>query len=863
MTTTTATPAPVPTPLTVANVTAIADRYYQYFPDVRESARDWGIKLLKFHTHMDLDPDEVYWHDFDNAQNSGRAYTGQQHIGKPKETLTVTELVLRRFNTFYQVNFDLLDQMSGFYTAKDAGVYNETNEVPLAPSEIMKEFWATDFSSHYQRRLDAFLRDYADDGRLLIKILFFSFTWNAYNAGALSGKQLRLVFDAFAGPVSVPPTLDDLQRLHTQRRQAVVRSFTLGDLTSFDILRITTAEGPEILYMPAGWFRTFHNEQQLYEWVAEIATEEHGRERLIAHFNTAGESTTPPRKLLLATLERIRTTPWQSGQRLLNGVSKVIDKDVFTFLFDTVRERLKLDAKELLASNHELRKELFLIDLEAFMRIVTPLALADPAVALVAVAAGSIAFGTHLAKAVHGQTQASRQAAFRAAILDALNILLDMPLLRGVGDDALAELGGFEELGAALELDETDLALIDHTATANAQLDAVATQEDLTGLTEGTGLYQGIYTTPEGNHYLRMDGKIFQAHHIEALDRWVIVDPIAPRQITGSWPVQKDWMGRWELFTMTVPQDQTAAADALAALDTDPGYRDIIAMLVSPNAHQLMTGPIDSVLLTARAQLIELRKTLGSQAEAFFRGSVPQVSPRLPTVTATMTPKEFLTQVFAINNGLVINEGSNAVGSCQLLIKYMSTLKAQQVKTLYVQGLLRDLHQASLDQFEKTGIFSRELEKQLRTLHNRGTRLDTGRYTLRQVLVEARRQGISVKALDCAASLSTDGLENPSVHLGQRMRVYYAYKRIEALQSSKPGDKWLALTDQLLANHHNRTPGLANIMGTPSLRVSWVDFDQPLRFAADTGEVLSPGRIPIRGDITLKVPSPGKPANNS
>ncbi|MET3715554.1 hypothetical protein [Pseudomonas sp. PvP001] len=71
------------------------------------------------------------------------------------------------------------------------------------------------------------------------------------------------------------------------------------------------------------------------------------------------------------------------------------------------------------------------------------------------------------------------------------------------------------------------------------------------------------------------------------------------------------------------------------------------------------------------------------------------------------------------------------------------------------------------------------------------------------------------------------------------------------------------MTDQLLANHHNRTPGLANIMGTPSLRVSWVDFDQPLRFAADTGEVLSPGRIPIRGDITLKVPSPGKPANNS
>lgn len=862
MTTTPPIATPVPTPLTAANVRAIAERYYQHFPDVRESARDWGIKLLKFHTHLDLDPDQVYWHDFDNAQTSSLAYTGQQHNGKPKETLTVTELVLRRFRTFYQINFDLLDQMSGFYTVKGAGIYNETNEVPLAPSKIMKEFWATDFSSHYQRRLNAFLRDYADDGRVLIKILFFSFTWNAYNTGALSNKQLKLVFDAFAGPIAIPPTLDDLQRLHTQRTLSSVKSFTLGDLTSFDILRITTAEGPEILYMPAGWFRTFHNEQQLYEWIAETAAEEHGRERLIGHFNTAGESTVPPRKLLLATLERIRTTPWQSGQRLLNGVSKVIDKDVFTFLFDTVRERLKLDAKELLASNHELRKELFLIDLEAFMRIVTPLAPADTGVALVAVAAGSIAFGTHLAKAVHGETRAARQAAFTAAILDALNILLDMPMLRGVGDDAIAELGSFEELGAALELDEADLAQIDRIVTGNSQLDAVATQEDLTGLTEGTGIYQGIYTTVEGNHYLRMDGKVFQALHIEALDRWVIVDPIAPQQIIGSWPVQKDWMGRWELFTLTAPQDQTAATDALAAFDTDPGFRDITTMLISPNAHQLMTGPIDSVLRTARSQLIELRQTLGSQAEAFFQGSLPQISPRLPAITVTMTPKEFLTQVFAINNGLVINEGTNAVGSCQLLIKYMSTLKAQQVKTLYVQGLLKDLHQTALDEFEKTGTFSRELEKQLRTLHTRGTTLDTGRYTLRQVLVEARRQGISVKALDCAASSSTDGLQTPSAHLGQRMRVYYAYKRIEALQSGKPDEKWLALTDQLLANHHNRTPGLANIMGTPSLRVTWVDFDQPLRFAADTGEVLSPGLIPIRGDISLKLPLPGKPTDS-
>lgn len=849
---------PVTTALSAENVSAIADRYYENFPDLRECARDWGIKLLKFHTDLDLDPDKVYWHDFDNAQNNPRAHTGQQHMGTPKQTLTVTELVLRRFKTFYQVNFDLLDQMSGFYTVRQADIYNETNEVPLAPSWIMREFWATDFSAHYQKRLGIFLRDYADDGRVLIKILFFSFVWNAYNSGALNAKELILVFDAFVGPVAGPPTLEDLKKLHKSRTLTTVKSFTLGDLTSFDILRITTGEGPEILYMPAGWFRTFHSEQHLYEWVAETAAQEQQRERLIAHFDTPGESSVPPRTLLLATLERIRTTPWQAGQRLLNGAAVTIEKDAFSFLFDSVRNRLKLDAKQLLSSNHELRKELFLVDLEAFMRIVTPLAPADSVVALVAVAAGSVAFGAHLARAVRGSTPRERQSAFRAAILDALNILLDMPLLRGVSNETVVHLGNFEELGAALDLEAGNLAQIDRVVPGNSQLDAIALDENLSDLPEGTGIYQGVFTNPEGDHYIRLDGKVFQVTYIEALERWVIVDPVAPLQIQGSFPVQRDWKGRWELFTLTAPGSPTVSTDTLAAFDTAPGFRDITAMLIKPGAHQLMTGPIDSVLRTARSQLIELRTALGAKAEAFFLSSVPQRSPRLPALSSTMTPKEFFTQVYASNTGLVVNEARNAVGSCQLLIKYMSTLKAQQVKTLYVQGLLKDLHQDLLDQFQKTGILGRDLEKTLRDLHNRGTRLDGGRYTLRQVLVEARRQGINVRALDCAASLSSDGLSNSSPHLQQRLRVYYAYKRIEALQSLKPDEKWLALTDQTLANHYSRTPGLAGLTGTPSLRVKLVDSDQPLRFGIDTGEVLAPDLIPVRGDISLKMPASSK-----
>ena len=840
------------TPLSVENISQIADLYFDSFPDLRDTARSWARHLLKFHTKLDLNPDLVYWHDFDNAQSSARAHTGWQHIGKALDTVTVTDLVLARFRTFYQVNFDLLDQMSGFYTVKEAGLYNESNEVPLAPSEIMKDFWATDFTTHYEHRLELFLRDYAEDGRVLVKILFYSFAFNAYNHGAVSHRQLQVVFNAFAGPTNSPPTLEDMKATHTERRIATVHTFTLGDLTSYDILRIQTTDGAQILYMPASWFRTFHNEQQMYQWVAEAAAAEHSRERLLSHFDTPGESTEPPRALLLRTLESIRRTPWKPGQRLLNGGSVEIKTDVFSFLFDTVRTRLKLDAHELLTSNHELRKELFLVDLEGFMRIVTPLAPADPAVAAVAVAGGSLSFGAHLAKAVHGRTKAKRKAAFRAAVVDALDIVLSMLLLRGA--DGLID-GSVQELSMESAPTDVELEKIDLAEPDNPHLDLLAVDEDLSETVEGTGVNQGVHARADGTRYIRMDGKVFQVRYIEDLKRWVIVDPMMPEQFTGSWPVQRTAKGRWELFSVPVPAADMPGADSLGLFDTSAAFRDIIQMLVEPKAGQLMTGPIDSVMLDARAELVRLRTELGRQAQALFVTPLTQTTPPLPALNSLMTPKQFLTQTLALNQGLVVNEAAGGLGSCELLIKQMPTLKALQVKTIYVEGLLHDLHQPLIAEYMKTGRFPRALERRLQQLHARSPQLDDGHYTPRQVLVEARRQGLDIQALDCAASLSTDGMQSPAADLSHRMRVFYGFKRIKAAQNDRPQDKWVALTDQTLANHYSHTPGLANLLGMPSLRVSVVGRDMPTRLALDAGEVIKPGLVPIKGDVSLKLPA--------
>lgn len=99
----------------------------------------------------------MYFHRFDTAESSSRAFTGWEHVRATlRSSVTLTQLVIQRFRASDQDNADLLDVYSGFYTAgPKTARFNETNEVRLHGNEVLKAFWRIDFSSMYHDRLTA------------------------------------------------------------------------------------------------------------------------------------------------------------------------------------------------------------------------------------------------------------------------------------------------------------------------------------------------------------------------------------------------------------------------------------------------------------------------------------------------------------------------------------------------------------------------------------------------------------------------------------------------------------------------------------------------------------------------------------
>lgn len=841
------------TKITAQQIGQIADQYYKAFPDVRTLAAEWGAHLLKQHTGMTLNPDYIYWNHFDNAQNNTLAHSGWQHYGPPKLSMSVTELVMRRFNLYDQINAIDLDSTSGFYHVNKSKRFDQTNEVPLLPSLIMQDFWSTDFSTVYAKKLEQFWDQQTRNGRLLLKAMFFSFTWKAYADGLLTIDQLKVLFNTLAGPTSLPPTLDNLAAENTQRQFARIYSFTLGGHTAADILRVKCPNGTELLYMAPKWLKPFASEQAMYDWLRHEAADPRERAQLLAHFGDYSlDSDT--RESLSLVLDQIQAQPWTQDQTALNSHSVEITEDAFGYLFKNVRRRLDHDARVLLQSNYELRRELFLEDLDALVRISSGLAPGDPLIALVTVGAASLSFGSHLARSIAGKDRQERQMAFRKAVLDAVTVLFELPLLKVADKQTAAD---FADLEMNFDIKNPDIAPTVTHEDASAPWRAYAVDVDIDELTKGSGLHEGVYIEDAEHFYIPMQGEALQVRFIDLLKRWYVVDPANPASLVGAWPVERDWQGRWVPLlkqALTSSQAEIEIDPPLTELhqyETNPDYEPLIEALVRPDATRLLTGPIDGLFRDAREELLRLRQSLADKSLDLLVPRPDTPRPGVPEVIPEMKPARFLETLYSDAYGLVIGESKGSVASKKLLVKYMSQLKQLGVETLFVEGLIKDLDQKGIDLFWRTGHMPTSLEKRLLALYDQSPRLDVGRFSHYRVLTEARRQGIKIKALDCAASLTDAGLQPVDPITAHRMRVFYASETIRAHQASLRPSRWIALLDQTRAGAHFGLKGVAELTGTVHLRIRDVDRLWPTRFSVDDGQVIKHPPGLVKGDIRL------------
>ncbi|MBV6288401.1 membrane-targeted effector domain-containing toxin [Pseudomonas aegrilactucae] len=867
---------------------AIARQLVMNCPDMRQMARELAIKALKRFANSSLDPDTVYLHRFKAAQANPESFSGWEHRELPYQSLTLPQLVMHRFDVSDQDNADLLSYRTGFYReGAQAGVFDQHNEVRMAPADVLRDFWEVDFSSAFRQQMQAFWDHNAQSFRSMAKANFLSKVVEACENEEVpeQRKRYRLLARALAGTTDWPPTLEQLQQTHLPDQGVRLHAFDLGGYVASDILRAVLPDGYQMLYLPGEVtaLHLFANPAELYWWLLQNTNEAGNRARFMAHFELASHTEQSAKVGLNHLIDLLFYNWGGSHHAAINLLDKPLERDAFSYLRDAARQRMNDDAHFCLRSNADLRKQMWVEDLHAFARFAGAMAALDWPVALAAVGAGLGETGLSIEQAINGHTTAERQAGVVGAVLASIDTLFNASLLGGVGDaaaaleDAELPLAGKpyveaedEPLASVEELDTHVPAPLRPTEISQ-RLASFETNALLDGETPGRGKMHGIYTLADG-FYVSIDDFAYQVRYVGELKRWVVIDPQTPFSFYRNVPIelnaQQQWapvaQGRLMGGTPRLRLKLWGRSDYAQA----PSERIPTPYEVLPDLQAQLRSVDDEQLsgITYRAnqphlenacdQFRTLRSQLLSDAREFLSTVELPPRPQIPLFQSNPAPKQILRGCYARCDGLVIGECHAHLGSKRFLIDNMAQLRKQKVKVLYLEHLLTDFHQADLDVFNRTGQMSANLRDYVTDL-DRGQATDrSGRYTFMQVMHAAQANQVRIQAIDCMASYRQSWLATPPGPIRQQMMNFFAHRVIAADQVLHGSSKWVAFVGNTHANLFDGVPGLAELQGAIGLRIEDIEIGQPDRFGIDPG--IQPDETAnlaaVKCDLLLQVP---------
>lgn len=212
------------------------------------------------------------------------------------------------------------------------------------------------------------------------------------------------------------------------------------------------------------------------------------------------------------------------------------------------------------------------------------------------------------------------------------------------------------------------------------------------------------------------------------------------------------------------------------------------------------------------------RERLESTAKAFFNRHTRRARSNLPTLTPAGELENFLEAVYKRGNGLIIGESHSAQSSKHWLIDHLIHLKQHKVKTLYVEHLQTDLHQADLDIFYNSWRMPDNLKAFLRSQDKGHMPLYSGTDKYTTVLEVANKLGIRIRALDCSASYYVKGMKYAD-ESRTAMFNFHAHKVIEADQAAQGPHKWVALMGNSHTDPFRNVPGVAQLQDAVSLHI--------------------------------------------
>lgn len=895
----------LPNPADEQTLKALALPFTEACPDLHAMAYEAAQGILDKHGVSGIDPDKVWWHRFNNiSASNNKTFLGWEHSPHPSQSLTLPQLVVQRFRAHDQDSADLLDGDGGFYSeGAHAKVFNETNEVKMYPSDVLRDLWKINFSEPYREKMEQFWSQHSDDFRTLAKLNFLARALDEHNGSRLNNEDLKTVIKAVAGNVRWPISLAMLQARASPVEGLDVCVLDIGGYKATDILCITDRNGVRILYTPGetNSFHIFATAYDLHWWLLLQNNESENRARFMAHFPLAAQRQDDGNIGLNAMIDLLYSTWGARDHHLINQKPEAIRGDAFTWIRDAVKDRMHSDADLSLHSNGELRKKMWIGYLNAFVHVFGSMAGLGWPVALAAVGAGIADMGLNIDQAINGTTKADRKAGVVGAITSGIETLFNLPFLRGASE--LAEVGEASETFTPRE--SVPERPVDEAQVVPSQLPPIArfapgpayaengaellslfdTNEILDGLSPiaEQGKFHGIFQPPSGGSYVLINDSYYLVRYINELKTWAIIDPANPYSFYRSLPIRLDAAGEWQpinrpgLFgggkfdglwpwgndSHPLPDVESPATayDMPQALRED--LNDIAQGGGSKYDLKDYMASVPKVEGTnPNAEFKAMRQTLYRDANTFFESPTLPPKPQIPELPANLDGKNIIKKLYRIAPGLVIGESHSSVGSKQFLIDNMEVLSKQKVKTLYMEHLLTDFHQADLNVFNRTGKLSAQLETYLKEL-DRGHRTDpTGRFNFLELVKAARTNHIRVQAIDCLASYKSTGMRNVDLNFRQKMMNFFAHKVITTDQTLRGAHRWVALVGDSHAGAWEGVLGISELEGGISLRV-----ENPLTGPARGIEV-DPGRIPtdnfgrplamVKSDLRLQLDLPSE-----
>ena len=391
----------------------------------------------------------------------------------------------------------------------------------------------------------------------------------------------------------------------------------------------------------------------------------------------------------------------------------------------------------------------------------------------------------------------------------------------------------------------------------------------------------GIYTVNNGK-YIEQNGIPFEVQAGWAGRKWYLQVPstspsststfqVQRNSIEGHWEIKRkhaDGSTRWDALRLNAsPSTSSQAATVYSNYDIAVEHRPQLRQLIARgpkalNPDWVMSG--DTPYNAARSAFFKLRRKLKSDSQAFFTTHPSKPKVELPDIPANASHETVLQKLYEKTDGIVIGESHNESSGKKFLIENMPELSKNNIKTLYLEHLQTDLHQADLDHFFKTGEMTPQLEGFLSS-QDAGHRVNTETpFTYSNLVREARKNGIEIKAIDCSCSYYLEGV--PGQHLGTsrfEMMNYFASQVMSTHRSQTGGHKWIALTGNAHSNTFRGVPGIAELEGAVGLRIQDVAPGTGKGLQPDKGLILSDPMSAwdhsfLKNDLLLDIEIPGK-----